>query len=242
MDEKQLDMKKIAEIYNKMIDIWPKNDKWYSHTYKTMIKYIANYKRQNNFKENSLILNVGSAGNEYNIPGIHYHVDIAEERLKSVENSFIVSAEKLPFDNEMFDGGLCVGSVINYCDPFAVIGEISRTLKKHAFFVIDFEQSNSWQFIGTKNYKSDANIITSFNGGIDDDLWIFSYKHIKNIFTINNLTIQDILYFHLLTPLFYRIFKNEQKAANFVGSDVLIRLLPIFNKKSCNIILTVQKV
>jgi ubiquinone/menaquinone biosynthesis C-methylase UbiE len=242
MNEKQLDKEKIAEMYNKMVDIWPKNDKWYSYTYKNIANHITNYKYRNNFNEKSLILNVGSAGNEYGISGKHYHVDIAAEKLTGIENSFLISAEKLPFEDEIFDGGLCVGSVINYCDPFAVIGEISRTLKRGASFVIDFEQSNSWQFIGTDNYNSDASIITSFNSGINDDVWIFSYRHIKNILNSYNFIIQDELYFHLLTPLFYKIFKNEQRAANFTKLDPLIRLLPFFNKKSCNIILTIQKV
>jgi SAM-dependent methyltransferase len=242
MNEKHLNKKRIAEMYNKMVDIWPKNDKWYSYTYKNIINYMANYKHRNNFNEKSLILNVGSAGNEYDIPGLHYHVDIAEEKLVGIENTFLISAEKLPFEDEMFNGGLCVGSVINYCDPFAVISEISRTLKRGASFVIDFEQSNSWQFLGTGSYNSDASIITSFNGGINDDLWIFSYRHIKNILIRYNFIIQDELYFHLLTPLFYRIYKNEQKAANFTKLDHLMRQLPFFNKKSCNVILTIQKV
>jgi ubiquinone/menaquinone biosynthesis C-methylase UbiE len=238
----KLDELKIATMYNNMKDIWPSNDKWYSYTHNVLIKSTIKYTNINTFNNQSLILNVGSAGNEYGIPGIHYHIDIAEDKLNGVENAYITSAERLPFNDEMFDGGLCVGSVINYCDPFAVIGEISRTLKSGAFFIFDFEQSNSWQFIGNKSYKADASIISSFNSGIKDDVWVFSYKHIKSILNTYNFIIKDKLYFHLISPLFYRIYKDEQKAAKYSKLDSIIRVFPIINKKSCNIILIIQKV
>jgi ubiquinone/menaquinone biosynthesis C-methylase UbiE len=238
----QLNKEKIAKYYNSVVDIWPESDKWHSYTHEIMINYISKYGEKSNFNDQSLILNVGSAGNEYGILGTHYHVDIAEEKIKNIKNSFIVSAEKLPFDNDMFDGGLCVGSVINYCDPFSVISEISRTLKKGASFVLDFEQSNSWQFLGTKIYKSDASIITTFNSGTDDELWVFSFKHIKNILSVYNLIIKDKLFFHLLSPFFYKLYKDEQIAAKYSKLDNIMRFIPIINQKSCNIILTIQKV
>jgi SAM-dependent methyltransferase len=239
---KKLDEMKIAAMYNNMKEIWPTNDRWYTYTHEVVIKSIKKYVNMNTFNDKSLILNVGSAGNDYSIPGKHYHVDIAEDKLKGVENSYIASAEKLPFSSEMFDGGLCVGSVINYCDPFSVISEISRTLKKGALFVLDFEQSDSWQFIGTESYKAEASIITSFNSGLVDDVWVFSYKHIKNILRTYDFVIKDKLYFHLISPLFYKINKDEQKAAVFTRWDNFLKYIPIMNKKSCNIILIIQKV
>jgi len=126
-----------------------------------------------------LILNAGSAGNKYGISGKHYYVNMATEKSTEIRNSFLISVEKLPFEDEIYDGGFCVDSVINYCDQFAVIGEMHRTLKRGTSFVIGFERSNGWQFIGTDNYNSDASITTSFNSGINDDVWDFSYRCIK---------------------------------------------------------------
>ena len=241
MSKNKLNQNRIANMYNQMVEIWPNDDKWYTYTHKCMIEYIEKYKAQNNFNSNSFILNIGSAGNEYGIVGNHFHIDIAEEHIKNCANHFVCSAENLPFENDYFDGGLCVGSVINYCDPFSVAKEISRTLKHGSTLVMDFEQSNSWQFWGTNIYKKDSCIITSFNSGFDDEIWIYSLKYIRSIFKHYNLSLTNIEFFHLISPLAYRIKKDEQKAADFCRLDRFFSHIPYINQKSCNIILTVKK-
>ena len=164
MDFDSIDKKRIANMYNEMEEIWPESDKWYKYTHDYMIRYITLFKKVHKLNQDSLILNLGSGGNDYNIKGEHYHVDIAEEKIKYCKNFFVGSAEKLPFQDNFFDFCLCVGSIINYCDPYAVIKEISRSLKKNSYCIFDFEQSNSWQFIGSQEYKSDVSMIKSFNG------------------------------------------------------------------------------
>lgn len=242
MDNNFLNKEDIAKMYNEMDEIWPDDDKWYNFTHNCVVKYIDSQKQLMNLTEKSLVLNLGSGGNEYNIDGIHYHVDIAEEKIRHCKNYFVSTAENIPFNNDFFDGGICVGSVINYCDPFAVISEISRTLKLGGYFIIDFEQSESWQFYGLKEYKNDATIITSFNSGYEDRIWIFSLDYIVRILKTYSLKIVNIKRFHLLSPLLYRITKDENKSAKFAKFDSFLKLVPCIRNKSCNIILTVQKV
>jgi len=242
MNDNKLDKKRIEEMYNNMFEIWPEKDKWYKYTHKILIQYINQHLINNKLDKSSKILNLGSGGNTYSIPGIHYHVDIAFERIKHLDNAYHCSAENIPFENNFFDGGLCIGSVIDYCDPFLVIHEIGRTLKKNAKFILDFEQSKSWQFIGTPKFNSAASIITSFNNFQEDKVWIFSIEHIKKILYINNLKIINIKYFHNITPLIYRIVKNEQISAKFCVLDKICSKLPYLKTISCNVILTIQKV
>ena len=204
------------------------------------MKYIDGFKQKYTISDSSKIVNIGSAGNEYNIPGEHYHVDIAEERIKHCSRYYVGSAEKLPFPDNYFDAGLCVGSVINYCDPLLVISEISRVLKPNAVSVLDFEQSRSYQFIGSF-FNCNARIITSFNSGVDDRIWIFSERIIRSYCKMHGLKVMNVRYFHLLTPLIYLICKNENKAANFVFADIFLRWIPFLRRISCNVILTVQK-
>ena len=111
----KIDIEYVRDLYNNMEDIWPTNDCWYTYTHNKIIDYVNKYVNQNNFTKQSRILNVGSGGNTYNIPGIQYHTDIANERIKNVPNSYLASAESLPFVNDFFDGGICVGSVISVC-------------------------------------------------------------------------------------------------------------------------------
>lgn len=240
-ENKKIDLNYVRNLYNNMEEIWPTNDLWYTYTHKKITNYINDYIRTNNFTEQSYILNVGSGGNTYNIPGIQYHTDIAYEKIKDIPNSYLCNAESLPFSNDYFDGGICVGSVINYCDPYKVIGEISRTLKPNRNFILDFEQSKSFQFISTPDFNADATIIESFNSGNNDRIWVFSEKYIRNIIKSFGLQIKNTQYFHLLSPLLYRVTKNEQYASKFSMFDKILKYVPQINRISCNIILTIQK-
>lgn len=241
MEKEQIDIERVRALYNQMNEIWPANDRWYSYTHQQLIKYIEKFKKRLPINTKLKIVNIGSAGNDYSIPGEQYHVDIAEEHIKHCAHFYVCSAEKLPFSDNYFDVGLCVGSVINYCDPLLVISEISRVLKPNAFCVLDFEQSRSYQFIGS-SFNCSACIINSFNSGIDDRIWVFSEQLIRSYCKMYGLKIIKRRYFHLFTPLIYRICKDENKAAKFIFADQILRWLPFLRKISCNVILTVQKV
>ncbi len=240
MDNGKIDIERVRTLYNQMDDIWPVSDKWYTYTHQQLMEYIEGFMKKYSINNTFKVVNIGSAGNEYNVPGEHYHVDIAEERIKHCAHFYVGTAERLPFPDNSFDAGLCVGSVINYCDPLLVISEISRVLKPNAVSVLDFEQSRSFQFIGSA-YNCSARIITSFNSGTDDSIWIFSERLIRSYCKTCGLNIVDVRYFHLLTPLIYLICRDENKAANFTFADKILRWLPYLRKISCNVILTVQK-
>lgn len=237
----EINIEQVRSLYNQMDDIWPVSDRWYTYTHNEIVKYIEKFKKKHFIDNSSKIVNIGSAGNEYDIPGEHYHVDVAEEKIKNCARFYVGSAEKLPFADNYFDAGLCVGSVINYCDPLLVISEISRVLKPYAVVVIDFEQSRSYQFVGS-SFNCNARIITSFNSGTDDRIWIFSERLIRSYCKMYGLKITNCHYFHLLTPLAYRICKDENKAAHFTFADKVLHWIPYLRKVSCNVILTVQKV
>ena len=207
MDNEKIDIDRVRTLYNQMEEIWPASDRWYTYTHQQIIKYITKFIRRYPIDNSSKVINIGSAGNEYGIPGEHYHVDIAEERIKQCARFYVSTAEKLPFPDNYFDTGLCVGSVINYCDPLLVISEINRVLKSNAVSVIDFEQSRSYQFIGS-SFNRNAQIINSFNSGVDDRIWIFSERLIRSYCKMYGLKVMDVHYFHLLTPLIYLIFKD----------------------------------
>ena len=94
MNNSPLNKEEIAQMYNEMHEIWPDDDKWYSYTHNCIVKYINSQKELMNLSDESLILNLGSGGNEYNINGIHYHVDIAEEKIKHCKKISITKTIK----------------------------------------------------------------------------------------------------------------------------------------------------
>ncbi|MDL2290346.1 class I SAM-dependent methyltransferase [Paludibacteraceae bacterium OttesenSCG-928-F17] len=237
-----VDLNKVRDMYNAMPEIWPDSDKWYSYTHSRILSYIQTNQSEIDLSRGSAIVNIGSGGNDYGILGNHYHIDIAEDKIKHCARYFVGSAESLPFPDDYFDFGLCLGSVINYCDPMMVISEISRVLKPGAVLFLDFEQSKSLQFFGRKGYDAKVSLIKSFNSGNEDYVWVFSLNHITSLCRIYNLTAKNVEFFHSISPLIYRISKNEMFAAKFVTLDRLTNKLPYLNKVSCNVILTVQKV
>jgi SAM-dependent methyltransferase len=236
-----IDLDKVRDMYNAMPEIWPDSDKWYSYTYSRILSYIQTNQSEINLSGDSVIVNIGSGGNEYGILGNHYHVDIAEEKIKYCKKYFVGNAESLPFPDDFFDLGLCLGSVINYCDPMMVISEISRVLKPGGTLFLDFEQSKSLQFFGGKGYNAKARLTKSFNSGNEDYVWVFSLEHISSLCRIHGLYINNVEFFHIISPLVYRITNDEMVAAKFATFDKLAKKLPYLNKVSCNIILTVQK-
>lgn len=241
MEEKVLDKARIVNLYNNMAEIWPNNDKWYCFTYKNVKEYICHFAKHHFFSSDYKIVNIGSAGNEYNLPGDHYHVDVAEEKIKNCKRKFVCSAENLPFNSSYFDMALCVGSVINYCDALQVVSEISRVLKKGAHCILDFEQSRSYQFAGIC-YNKPAHIIKSFNSGSDDMIWVYSEETIRSYCELHGFRIINKRYFHLISPLAYRICKDENKASKYACMDKFLNKIPFIRRISCNVILTMQKI
>ena len=240
MEPETVDTEKVKMMYNKMTDMWPTNDTWYTYTHQRIVRYINRFIKKNNINLSAKIINIGSAGNEYDFPGIHYHVDIAEERIKNCPLHFVANAEHLPFSDNSFDFGICVGSVINYCDPLPVIAEISRVLKTGGKLILDFDQSRSYEFIGVC-YNHNSHVINTFNSGEEDRIWVFSEQLITSYCKKHGLKISNIEYYHLLTPLVYRLCKDENKAACYVWADKILSKIPFIRKISCNIILELTK-
>ena len=106
----KINQERIKEFYNSVANVWGDHDPWHDYSKKIISAYIA----KKTFFCNSIVLNAGSAGNTYDIDcKIMYHVDIASDKIKNIENAYVASIEKLPFNDKSFDNIVCVGSVLN---------------------------------------------------------------------------------------------------------------------------------
>lgn len=148
----------------------------------------------------------------------------------------------MPFADSFFDVCICVGSVINYCDAMSSIGEICRILKPKGLLVLDFDQSKSFEYIGTSFYSKNAEIVETFNSGFSDKIWVYSEKYINSILKSYHFKILRKHHYHCLSPLAYRFIKDETKASKYAPFDKLVSILPFLKNISCNIILTAQKI
>ena len=159
--QQQVNEEEIATFYNKVEEIWPSNEPWYKYTKAQIEKFV----HKNAFKYHDYVLNAGSGGYDYNLNCKMHHVDIAAEKINQLPLYTVASLEKLPFATNTFDGILCVGSVINYCDAVAAIVEMARVLKHGGSLLLEYENSFAYEYRSKLCYKADAQIIKSVYQG-----------------------------------------------------------------------------
>ena len=173
--QQQVNEEEIATFYNKVEEIWPSNEPWYKYTKAQIEKFV----HKNAFKYHDYVLNAGSGGYDYNLNCKMHHVDIAAEKINQLPLYTVASLEKLPFATNTFDGILCVGSVINYCDAVAAIVEMARVLKHGGSLLLEYENSFAYEYRSKLCYKADAQIIKSVYQGKEQQQWIYSYKSVS---------------------------------------------------------------
>ncbi|MDR1061885.1 MAG: class I SAM-dependent methyltransferase [Clostridiales bacterium] len=240
--ELELDIEKIKSRYSSLAEIWPEDDKWHSYTHRFTQGYLERAAAKMAVGAATKLLNVGSAGNEYGILAEHYHVDIVFDKIAALPRACEASAEALPFGDGVFDGCLCVGSVIDYCDASRALPEFSRVLRDGGFLIFDFEQTRTLQLLGTKDYGRDACVADTFYCGETERLRLYSPGYIRGLLDGAGLAVAHREYCHILSPLAYRLCRDENRAARLAVLDSAARRVPFLGKNSCNVIMTCQKI
>jgi len=233
----------IEEKYNNINNIWDENDPWHFYTSKEIKKFIKKEIHKTNFNHNFKLLNAGSAGNDYGIKcKKHIHLDIIEKNIIKKPYYIVASIENLPLEENEIDLILCVGSVINYTDAMISIKEFSRVIEKNGYLILEFENSFSYEYILTKSFKQTAEIVTTFYKNKEEKIWVYSHKYIKELLEYNHFKILTVKNFHILSPLIYRITKNDTFASKFSFFDKFLSKIPFIKNYSSNTILLCQKV
>lgn len=232
-----LDQKEIAQFYNNILCVWPQENAWYQYTRLKISKFISSHP----FDNNSYILNAGAGDMKYDIRGIVHNVDIAEDKIKNSPLHTVASIENLPFDDNTFNGIICVGSVINYCDAIAAISELTRVLYPSGRIILEFESSSSYEYKGFPEYGADAEVVETIYQGQPHKLWVFSPIYIKSILKQCKLHILDEEYFHIISALAIHFGKTEQEAARYANIDKIAKLITPIKRHGCNVILECEK-
>jgi SAM-dependent methyltransferase len=192
--------------------------------------------------ENVNILNAGSGGDGYSLPEKSMtHLDLSSKRLLGLSNSIVGNIESIPVDDCSFDIVLCVGSVMNYCDPIKVISEFSRVLKMKGYLILEFENSRTLELWGKQSFNQSATIVKTFYHGTSEKIWYFSEGYVQRITSEFGLEIIDQDCCHILSPLIYRLTKQENFSAYFAKMDPLLKKIFLFQHVSSNLIVLFQK-
>ena len=201
---------------------WPDNDAWHQRTFESEKKIVEKWLSIIT-SDDMKILNAGSGGTEYETKGKVIHLDIVEMYIQHLSDYIVGSIENIDLPNESVDGLICVGSVINYTDAQRAIAEFERILKPNGFFIIEFERSNSAEFIGTgKHGKPIFSKEYTYNEQ-EHLLWLYSEKHIRLILRQYNLFVKQTKRIHCLSSLLYRFGILEEKAAPYAKYDAFFQ-------------------
>lgn len=236
--DKILNLDEVIEHYKSTDSIWPQTDRWHYYTYQAIDIFIKKQVKKQKLSHVAKVINLGSGGNPYCFnDGNMLHVDITDVKIKNKPHFLVSNIEELKEVNSSYDIGLCVGSVINYTDALLTIRELSRVVKRGGLIFLEFEKSDSFEFIGAGVFCKKASIVDTFYQGRDEKIWVYSEKYICNLLHMHDFKIIKKQRFHILTPLIYRFTKDSQKAAKFCRTDKLFHWLPL----SSNAILIAQK-
>ena len=230
----KLDLNETKKFYENAENVWS-NSYWYQYSY----HFIWNYLHFSPIIKCNYVLNAGSAGNNYGLNCRMHHMDIAENKINHCTEYTVGSIETIPFSDNYFDGVICVGSVINYTDAISSISELIRVVNDNGIIILEFENSNSFEYLFTKDYKSDAALISTDYLEKEQTQWIYSYNYIINIIkSFQNIEILDITGFHIFDSLFAR---KESIAKKFSKYDKFLNKSVLTKKHSGNIIITLKK-
>ena len=229
----------IRELYNNSEHAWPTDDPWHKET-KLILKQIVEHILLTKCTSDDTVLNAGCGGTTYDFPGVFYDCDIAENTISQSAHPIIASIEKLPCENNYFDISICVGSVLNYCDAGVAIAELSRTLKPQGLLVLEFERSDSAEFLFTKRHHQSAFQKDYFYNGQIHRLWLYSEKHIRRTLKAEKLEVIKAYRYHSLSSLLYRFTGNEGTCAKYIKQDWIVR--PLCYHFAHNVILLCKKI
>lgn len=222
----------VKDFYESVNDVWPANNMWHEINQNEINCFI----KKINFKDDFIILNAGSGGNEYGLKQKIINIDISKRHNKYLKHFIQGNVESIPFENDFFDAAICVGSVINYCDAIRTINELSRVIKPGGKLVLEFESSYSYEYINTEAYMQSAALITTSYFNKPHRMWVYSPKYILGLLKCSNFYIKKCRPYHIISGMVIHVTNNENKAAKYAYMDGLFRHIPTIRWHSGNII------
>jgi hypothetical protein len=221
---------------------WIPRDKWHRITALRIREAIDEFYHTTNIHPQDLVVNLGSGGMDHGIPARrHIHLDIAIGRLCHVKHAIGASINEIPFKKCSASLLLCVGGVLNYADPCKAIPEMAATLQKGGHLILEFESSRSLDFSFAEVFGQPSAMVETFYNGQRERIRVYSEDFIVGLLKRSGISVVRSKRFHILSPLFYRLFGNADSASRWASLDYLAQLVPGLRKIGSNVILLGKK-
>lgn len=236
MEDNKLNYDKIRKLYEKSQGIWPKQNNWYDYTRKKISQFI---------KKCSLggyILNAGSGGNSYGLHNKMCHVDIVKKNICRYEDYVVANIEDMPFEDSTFDSVICVGDVINYCDAEKAIKELCRVVKKWGKLIIEFENSNSYEYILKGFYGCDKTIVNLEYMKEVTNQYLYSQQYLSGMLRKNGFDVKEELSIHIISSLVSNWISDDNISSLFAAFDIIFNKFSCFKTHGSNILYLCEKI
>ncbi len=186
-----------------------------------------------NSNMNTLILNAGAGDTRYDTVGTIFDCDIAENKLKSSLHPIHASITSIPCHSSFFDLYVCVGSVLNYCDLVMAIKEMARVLKIGGQAILEFERSQSAEFLFTSDYGRNCFRKSYEYNGCFHSIWLYSERYVDSVLEANGFSIYKKDRFHVCSSIVSRFIHNDLEAAQWVKFDKYLKAISPLAAHNC---------
>lgn len=218
---------------------WPDSDEWHRMTYMSIYIFVTKQLKKYDNKD-IIILNAGSGGTNYPHSGKMIHLDIVETQINKYPFYIVSSIDQTTLDDSSVDIIICVGSVLNYADVQKSLKEFARILKPNGILILEFERSNSGEFLFQKKHHKLLFSQKYYYNKQEHILWMYNEKSIIRTLKIYNMKTIKKYRFHIMSTLLNRFGMSENKAAKYIKLDKL--LAPFSYWLAHNCILVSQKI
>lgn len=192
----------VRNFYCAVSSVYPESDRWHAATHRWVSSFVQREWAVCQASGSGRWLNLGSAGESHGIRERHLlHVDLQPRWFTQAQQYVIADVQSLPFADASFDGCLCVGSVINYCDAARVIGEVARVVRPGGTLVLEFESSGSWELLWQRGFRNYAAVMYTFYQGQSIRLWAYAPEYIRRLLCNNGFSIIRQDYKHCLSTI-----------------------------------------
>jgi len=163
-------------------------DPWHARSRQYVHKITHDWVLELIHQKDGRVVNAGSGGSDYVILVSIVHYDLVV--LPSIPTGRFIQGdvEQMPFSDASFNVVLCVGSVLNYCDPTRCLSEISRVVAPDGLVMLEYERSGSAEYIWQRGFASAAARFVTFFGKEKAHIWAYSDRFINGIIAVNGLS------------------------------------------------------
>jgi SAM-dependent methyltransferase len=237
--ERQDVRNRAIKAYDATETIWPETDSWSVHTKEFITEALKNAIPETT----NLVFNAGCGGNDYGLSAYAncVNMDISYRQAQSLSQAIVGDIERLPFPDGLFDVVLCVGAVVNYCEPYDAIPELVRVLKVGGILVVDFETTTTAEVLFSNHWGKRVSVVERLFADRLDKTYLFSTHHIKSILRTCNCSVVQTWRYHTATAIWRFMFPRSNLPPLVRSSDKLISRLPGLQALCSNVIFVCQR-